>query len=108
MTKIISLKKVVKKYEDACNLLAIAINARLFNCSRSFSWTGDEIGDICDFEGTDFLNTQEMAYILKNNITYEEYSEWRNANLEHEKFINIQSWHMGLRHDMLNEKDKTE
>lgn len=79
------------------------VNSQLFEGLRSWYWVADEVGGICDFGDTDFLNTQEMALILENNMTYDDYVEWREANLENEKYINLKSWIMGARHQMINQ-----
>lgn len=54
---------------------------------------------------TDFLNPEDMVRIIENDMTYDEYVEWREANIHNARYINLKSWLMGLRHDMLNKKD---
>lgn len=58
-------------------------------------------GGLCDFEDTDLLTPDEMVLILEYNMSYEQYAEWREANLTHKPTINLRSWLMGLRHEML-------
>ena len=60
----------------------------------------------CDFEETDVLNPEDMVRIIENGITYNEYAEWREANLDNGRYINLKSWLMGLRHDMLKEENE--
>ena len=92
----------VKKYKDACNLLASIVNQQLFDGCRTWYWVGDEVGGVCDFEETDVLNTEDMVRIIENGVDYDEYSEWREANLDDNRYINLKSWLMGARHEMFN------
>ena len=46
-----------------------------------------------------------MVRILDNDIDYDEYSEWRNANLDNNRYINLKSWLMGARHEMFKEEE---
>lgn len=91
----------IKKYKDACNLLASIVNDQLFDGCRDWYWVGDEVGGLCDFTGTDFLSPEDMVRIIENRTTYDEYAEWRDANIENKKFINLRSWLMGARHNMI-------
>lgn len=95
----------IKKYKDACNLLASIVNDQLFDGLREWYWVGNEVGGICDFEDTDFLSPEDMVRIIENGLTYDEYAKWREANIDNDRYINLKSWLMGLRHDMLNKKD---
>lgn len=95
----------IKKYKDACNLLASIVNDQLFDGCRDWYWVGDEVGGLCDFMDTDFLSPEDMVRIIENDMTYDEYAEWREANLDNSSNITLKSWLMGLRHDMLNKKD---
>ena len=45
-----------------------------------------------------------MVRIIENESTYDEYAEWRDANLDNNSYINLKSWLMGERHNMLNDK----
>lgn len=54
---------------------------------------------------TDFLSPEDIVRIIENDMTYDEYAEWREANLDNNRYINLKSWLMGLRHDMLNKRD---
>ena len=98
---------VVCQFKKACDDLAEAINKQLFDDSREWSWVGNQVGGICDFEEVDLLNPEEIVLIIENHLTYEEYSEWRYANLDHERFINLPSWLLGARHEMF-EKEGSE
>ena len=106
-----------EKFSDVCNELAERINHRLFEDSREFHWILDIPGGLCDFEDSDFLSPDEMVLILEYNMPYDQYVEWREANLAHKPTINLRSGLMGLRHEMLkndpdtppqNKKDKEE
>lgn len=95
-------KAIISIYKNACAELAELINQRLFDGCRNPYWIGDVVGGICDFDGTDTITADDMVLIIENNMTYEQYAEWRNANLDNgDKYINLKSWLMGLRHDML-------
>lgn len=72
-----------EKFSNVCNELAERINHRLFEDSREFHWILDTPGGLCDFEDTDFLAPYEMVLILEYNISYDQYAEWREANLTH-------------------------
>lgn len=94
----------VKKYQDSCNKLAELVNQQLFDGSRTWYWVGDEVGGVCDFEEADFLNAEDMVRIIENGIDYDEYSEWREANLNNNRYINLKSWLMGARHEMFKKE----
>ena len=96
---------VVRKYKKACDDLAELVNEQLFDGCREWYWIGDEVGGACDFEETDVLNPEDMVRIIENGLTYDQYSEWREANLDHAQYINLKSWLMGLRHDMLDKEN---
>lgn len=83
----------IKKYKDACNLLSSIVNDQLFDGCRDWYCVGDEVGGLCDFMDTDFLSPEEMVRIIENKMTYDEYSEWREANLDHNSYINLKSCH---------------
>ena len=58
------------------------------------------------FKEADVLNPEDMVRIIENGLTYDQYSEWREANLDNGRYINLKSWLMGLRHDMLKEENE--
>ena len=97
---------VVRKYKKACDDLAELINEQLFDGCREWYWIGDEVGGACDFEVTDVLNPEDMVRIIENGLTYDQYAEWRETNLDNGRYINLKSWLMGLRHDMLKEENE--
>ena len=99
-------KKIIKQYKDSCNELAELVNMQLFDGCREWYWIGDEVGGACDFEETDVLNPEDMVRIIENGLTYDEYAEWRDANLNDGRYINLKSWLMGARHYMLKEEKK--
>lgn len=99
-------EQAVKQFHCACNLLASMVNEQLFDGNRDWSWIGDEVGGACDFDDTDVLNPEDMVRIIENGLDYDHYAEWRNANLDHNEYINLKSWLMGCRHDMLTNNEK--
>ena len=99
-----SQKETIELFKFACNSLATVVNKQLFDSCRDWCWIGDEVGGVCDFEECDVLKPEEMVRIIENNMTYDEYAEWRNANIDNNRYINLKSWLMGLRHDMLKEE----
>ena len=103
-----SQKKTVELFRVACDGLAASVNQQLFNGSRKWYWIGDEVGGLCDFEDCDVLNPEDMVRIIENGLTYDEYAEWRDANIDNNRYINLKSWLMGLRHDMLDKEKETE
>ena len=105
MEKSPEIKKFTQQFKDCCNILAEIVNQRLFDGCRKWYWLGDSIGGTCDFEEADVLNTEDMVRILDNGMDYDDYAEWRDANLDNNRYINLKSWLMGLRHDMLKEQE---
>ena len=93
-------KKIIKQYKDSCNELAGLVNMQLFDGCRKWYWIGDEVGGACDFEECDVLNPKDMVRIIENGLTYDEYAEWCEANIDNNRYINIKSWLMGARHYM--------
>ena len=100
--------KVVTMFHSYCNQLATLVNDQLFDGCREWYWIGDEVGGACDFEETDVLNPEDMVRVIENNMTYDEYAEWRDANIDNNHYINLKSRLMGLRHDMLDKEKETE
>ena len=98
----------IELFKTACNSLATAVNKQLFDGCRDWCWIGDEVGGVCDFEVSDVLNPEDMVRIIENNMSYEEYAEWREANLDNNRYINLKSWLMGARHYMLDKEKETE
>ena len=98
-------KEIVQHFKDSCNKLAESVNKQLFDGCRRWYWIGEEVGGACDFEGCDVLNPEDMVRIIENGLTYDQYSEWREANLDDGRYINLKSWLMGLRHDMLDKEN---
>ena len=99
-------KEIVQQYKDRCNELAELVNMQLFDGCRKWYWIGDEVGGACDFEDCDVLNPEDMVRIIENGLTYDEYAEWRDANLDNKHYLNLKSWLMGARHYMLKEEKK--
>ena len=99
------LKKIIKQYKDSCNELAEHVNMQLFDGCRKWYWIGDELGGACDFAECDVLNPIDRVRIIENGLTYDEYAEWRDVNLDDGRDINLKSWLMGARHDMFKEEN---
>ena len=97
---------VVRNFKKACDDLAELVNEQLFDGCRNWYWIGDDVGGACDFEDVDVLNLKDMVLIIEKNMTYDEYAEWRDANLDNNRYINLKSWLMGLRNDMLKEENE--
>ena len=77
-------------------------NDIVFESSRSPYWVADEVGGIYDFGDTDFLTPEEMVLILKHGVSYDDYVEWREANIKYgdtKGRIKLKSWLRGCRHD---------
>ena len=94
-------------FRESCDRLAALVNDQLFDGCRKWYWIGDEVGGVCDFDCIDVLNPEDMVRIIENKMTYDEYAEWRDANIDNNRYINLKSWLMGARHYMFKEK-KTE
>lgn len=92
----------VELCKERCNTLAELVNKQLFDGCRQWYWIGNEVGGVCDFDCIDVLNPEDMVRIIENGLTYDEYAEWRDANLDNGRYINLRSWLMGARHDMLD------
>ena len=99
---------VIQKFKDACDDLARLLNETLFKGGRdTWYWIGNEHGGLCDFDDGDFLSPEEMVLILESGMTYEQYAEWRDANVEYSArkgHINLYSWIRGCRHEMFADK----
>lgn len=95
----------VKNFREGCNNLAKVVNEQLFDGCRDWYWVGDDVGGVCDFGDADFLNAEDMARIVENGMSYDEYAEWRESNLDHARYINLRSWMMGARHGMCGLKE---
>lgn len=99
-------ENAIAAFKEACDTLAETVNVQLFEGCRKWYWVGDDTGGLCDFNDSDFLSPEDMVRVIEHNLTYEEYAEWRNANLDHDKYVNLRSWLKGCRHDMLNDKTR--
>lgn len=102
-------QQVVADFRNACHDLARAVNDQLFEGTRSPYWVADEVGGICDFGDTDFLTPEDMVLLLEYGVSYDDYVEWREANVKYGEtkgFINLKSWLRGCRHSMMAEKAK--
>lgn len=96
----------INQYHNACNLLACAVNDQLFDGERQWYWIGDEVGGLCDFDDTDVLKPEDMVRIIESGMIYDEYAEWRNANIDNNNYINLKSWLIGLRHEMIKRNEE--
>ena len=93
----------LEQVQESCDRLAELVNQQLFDGCRKWYWIGNEVGGACDFEEADVLNPDDMVHIIENGLTYDEYAEWRDANLDNNRYINIKLWMIGERHDMFKE-----
>ena len=100
-----SQKETIELFKTACNCLAELVNMQLFDGCRKWYWIGDEVGGVCDFDCIDVLNPEDMVRIIENGLTYDEYAEWRDANIDNNRYINLRSWLMGARHNMLDKEN---
>lgn len=108
----LSKNKAIRRFHTDVNALAALVNEQIFENCRNYYWVGDEVGGLCDFDGGDFLTPTEMVLILENELTYDQYAEWRNAGLDYnadkedsqQRYINLNSWICGARYEMF---DKT-
>ena len=97
-------KEIVQKYKNSCNKLEEIVNQQLFDGCRRWYWIGEDVDGACDFDECDILNPEDMVRIVENGLTYDQYAELREANLDDGRYINLKSWLMGLRHDMLDKE----
>ena len=95
----------VEQFKTACNELAELVNQQLFYGSRQWYWICGDVGGVCDFEDDDVLNLEDMVRIIEHNMTYDKYAEWRDANIAHNRYINLKAWLMGARHNILNKNN---
>ena len=96
----------VQIYKDSCKRIANIVNEQLFDSCREWSWVCDEVGGLCDFEDTDAISIEDMVCIVENGVDYDEYVEWREANLNNNRYIDLRSWLIGARHEMFKEDIK--
>lgn len=101
--------QLIQQFNSACNALADAVNNQLFDGTRNPYWVANEIGGLCDFGDTDFLTSDEMVFVLKADLTYDDYAEWRDDNIKYGEtkgYINLKSWIRGCRFSMIADKTK--
>lgn len=98
-------QQIIEFFHETCNALAGEVNRQLFDNSRNIYWVGEVIGGTCYFDDIDFLSPEDMVLIIEHGLTYDEYAEWRDANINSDKYINLRSWLKGCRHDMLKQED---
>mgnify|MGYP003398815728 CR=1 FL=1 len=96
---------VVREFKKACDDLAELVNEQLFYGCRKWYWIGDEVVAEPMPQNKYVENPEDMVRIIENNMTYDEYAEWRDANLDDGRYINLKSWLMGARHDMLDKEN---
>ena len=101
-----SQKETLELFRESCDRLAELVNEQLFDGGRKWYWIDNEVGSLCDFYAVDVLKLEDMVRVIENNMTYDEYAEWRDANLGNNHYIDLKSWLMGARHDMLKEENE--
>lgn len=102
--------KLRKAYERVCNSYKSAIE-RMWDLNPACGyWIADQVGEVYDNGGFVTLNLLEMIYCVEHDISWEEYDEWSQYNIQaHEygfDFINLKSWHMGCPRVSQEEFDK--
>lgn len=108
----LSKNNAIRRFHTDVNALAALVNEQIFENCRNYYWVGDEVGGLCDFDGVDFLTPTEMVLILENNLTYDQYAEWRNADFDYNAdkeasqqcHINLDSWLRGARYEMFDQQ----
>ena len=106
----LSKNKAIRRFRTDVNAIAALVNEQIFENCRNYYWVGDEVGGLCDFDGVDFLTPTEMVLILENELTYDQYAEWRNAGIDYnadkessqQRHINLDSWIRGARYEMFD------
>lgn len=92
---------VVRVFNEVCDALAEEVNNQLFGGRFNWHWAFDARGGVCDFEGGGDLSVEDMVRVIENELTEEQYDAWRDANLEYEQYIDLESWLRGTRHEMV-------
>ena len=72
-----ALRQIESNYEKACNAWVVEL-ARIWdiNCRAGY-WIGGEPGGVYDLNGEWTLGMQDIKYIVRNGITYEQASAWQ-------------------------------
>ena len=99
----------VKRYRDACEILRTTLRDMYFPENDRSYWIGDDIGGLCDFGDTSIISASDIALLIEKNVSYDSFDEWANAGLDYNadkpeserKYINLKSWLMGARYEML-------
>lgn len=101
--KLVSNSKLVTtQYYTACNALVRHFAKAVFP-ENDFFWIDNRIGDACCFSNMVTLTPDDMVFILENNIHSEEILEWFE-HIKESSFINLRSWHRGLRPEMIKKQ----
>lgn len=77
----------------------VKLLAEQWGCDANSAYWGCDYGGLCDFDGDFTITLTDMVYAVENDVSYAEYMEWMNYNIDAHKwgfpYINLKSWHMG-------------
>ena len=71
------LAQLEENYEQACNAWVMELERMWEIDGREGHWIGDEAGGVYDLVGEMQLGLQDIKYIVRNGITYDQASDWQ-------------------------------
>lgn len=71
------LAQLEENYEQACNAWVRELDRMWEIDGREGRWIGDEAGGVYDLVGEMPLGMQDIKYIVRNGITYDQASDWQ-------------------------------
>ena len=71
------LAQLEENYEKACNAWVRELARMWGQDYMEGYWIGDEPGGVYDFNGECPLDMQDIIYIVRNGITYDQASDWQ-------------------------------
>jgi hypothetical protein len=72
-----ALRQIESDYEKACNAWVRELARMWGQDYMEGYWIGDEPGGVYDFNGECPLDMQDIIYIVRNGINYEQASDWQ-------------------------------
>lgn len=72
-----ALRQIESDYEKACNAWVRELARMWGQDYMEGCWIGDEPGGVYDFNGECPLDMQDIIYIVRNGITYDQASDWQ-------------------------------
>ena len=72
-----ALRQIESDYEKACNAWVRELARMWGQDYMEGYWIGDEPGGVYDFNGECPLDMQDIKYIVRNGITYDQASDWQ-------------------------------